>query len=454
MADKPRVLVGVPGFAGVQPECQENFFALAFRLGRDHPGFDFIIKIIIKKEQWRARNNLVHMALANACDYLLMLDDDMLVPHELFTKLLAHDKDVVGALYWQRGGAHHPVLMDTPERDDGSYDLKFLSPFDERILKKGLHPVDVIGGGCMLFKVDVFRKLQQPYFWWEAEEGTDIAICRRLREAGVSIWADTSIELGHLGDKQIVTSKSIPKYSQVMGRMREALAQDLMDYLGMGQQQLEGALIEAGTRANRQEAWHRQPRDTWEGVRAYYQDGGEWEVLNLAYWSLNRDNHYRLYAINELDRHAPRGATVIDYGPGVGLATVALATQGYQVVPMDIAGAASFEFLKWRVKKRGLDDLVTCIDLDTPYPQAPIGRPVDAALMISVIDHLWAPYETLTWLHAQLVPGATLICDWEYLAHEDEPQHLLRYDTHHFHYWMHDLGFDSLPDKPWLFLRS
>ena len=460
-------MIGVPGFDGVQAECQENFFGFAFRCGRDLPEYDFLLKIIVKKEQFRARNNLVNMAIANSCDYLLMLDDDMLVPTDLLQRLLTHDKDVTGALYWQRGGAYHPVLIHLDEKPDGEFGMRFYSPFDEVFFKRGLYQVDAIGGGCMLFKTEVFNKLTPPYFWWEATEGTDIGICRRLGEAGVEIWCDTSIELGHLGEKQIVTSRTIPQYHAEIGQMKELLFADLCEYFGMSQEQVEAEALKAGQQEMRQEKWFRHieaprlggatPRNPapmdWSEVRAFYQDPDPWAVFNLAYWAARSIDASRRFALTEMSRLVPDGGRILDYGPGIGLTTIELAKQGYFVTAVDIAQAPTLEFLKWRVKRHGIDDQVEFLEIEEPNPNDPLGYLFDAALMISVLDHLWRPYDVIYWIHAHLRPGCPLICDWESMHQDDEPQHIIHYDQYTFQKWMREHDFRCSPEKTWLFFK-
>ncbi|KKK91440.1 hypothetical protein LCGC14_2712990, partial [marine sediment metagenome] len=116
--DEPRaqrVFIAIPAIADIAPEVVENLCSMFFSMGRRTPGYDFFLKIVPRKEQYRARNNLVNMAMGVSADWILFLDDDMVVPDDLFARLVAHDKDVCGALYFQRGGQYFPVMMKRTE---------------------------------------------------------------------------------------------------------------------------------------------------------------------------------------------------------------------------------------------------------------------------------------------------------------------------------------------------
>lgn len=456
---KPRVLIGVPGFAGVQPEVQENFFAFAYHCGRYARDYDFCLKILTKREQFRARNHLVDLAIMNECDYLLMLDDDMVIPQDLFLKLVSHDKDVIGCLYYQRGGAYHPVLMRQKSAKDGFRSIEFLNHFDKALVQPGVHPVDVIGGGCLLFKVDVFRTMQQPYFWVDGIVGTDVSICTRLREAGIQPYADTSIELGHLGDKEVITSRTVPKYSQRIGRVNEQLWNDLKEYYLADDDELSSRMIRSSEGSIREDMWGDRGED-WESIRAYYTQQADWQVLNLARYNLEYDQA-RDWALNELDRACPPGSTLIDYGAGLGYCSVPLAQDGYAVHALDLAGAPTLKFLDYRIARHNLDARpghaggVQVHRFDTELPPALPGVQADGVLLISVIDHLPDPYGALEWITAHVKPGGFLLCDtWRQIKKHDEPQHLCRFDPHKITRDLRKMGWREVPENPFLFIKE
>ena len=106
---------------------------------------------------------------------------------------------IIGALYFQKGGLYHPVIMKEVERYESHngtkiYGCDFYS-IDE--LGCGLMKVDVLGGGCQLIKKHVFDKIIEPIFYEDGIVGQDIYFCKKARNAGFEVYVDTSVTLGH-----------------------------------------------------------------------------------------------------------------------------------------------------------------------------------------------------------------------------------------------------------------
>lgn len=451
---KTRVLIGIPAFEGVQYEAQQSLFSMVYRVGRDLPNVELAVHVGYKREQFRARNQIVDAAIAADMDYLLMLDDDMIVPHNLLQQLMAHDKDIIGALYYQRGGAYEPVIMRRESQEKGDYRAHFLSLNDPILTSdRGLHEVDVIGGGCMLFKTDTFKSILQPYFVSEIGYGTDITICGRLKDEGHEIWVDTSIELGHVGERQIITSRSIPAAQRVMAKVNIELTSDLKEYLGHHDESLNSAMIRAARKTERQEHWDADASD-WDTVKSHYQENSDWHLLNLAYFNLMKPDPYKEWALSRgLDMLKP-GSRLIDYGAGLGHISMPLAQHGHSVQALDIGESATQGFVKWREVHHGLSEHLHPRAIYGEVPNWEDKETIDGAFCISVMDHLTKPYETVQWIYRQLKPGAFFVCEWYLQSGEDEPQHLDRYDLQTFEAWMHEIGFTTSPEHSWLFFKS
>ena len=143
-----------------------------------------------------ARNKLVTGSLR--ADYLLFIDSDMVLPIDLIDRLLAHKKDVVGALAYSRGYPHDPITLR--EWKPGEYYKT--KPTGELI------DVDATGCACLLVKTEVFNKIKQPWFdfsvYKETEcKGEDVLFCEKVRAAGYKIYVDTGLECGHISDRVI-----------------------------------------------------------------------------------------------------------------------------------------------------------------------------------------------------------------------------------------------------------
>ena len=213
---KTKIFIGIPAYGDIDPEVVQSFMRWLYRLGRDYPDCQFFMGIKSKSEQARARNYIVNSALSINCDYILMIDDDMIIEDDqtdFLRKLLNHNVPAVGVLYWQRGGEFRPVMLHEKEvkGEVGKYIW-----YDESEIKGELQEVDVIGGGFMLIKAEVFLRMLEPYFWYDGTVGTDIYICRRIRELGYKCYVDTSIELGHRSsERQTINSKTKPPMEEI-----------------------------------------------------------------------------------------------------------------------------------------------------------------------------------------------------------------------------------------------
>lgn len=97
--------------------------------------------------------------------------------------------------------------------------------------------------------------------------------------------------------------------------------------------------------------------------------------------------------LNELMRHVPAGARVLDYGCGIGSDGLLLAEAGYRVEFADFDNP-SVEYLRWRARHRGIEARVHDLDEDVPDG-------FDAAFAFDVIEHVDDPKGFLAEMEAR-----------------------------------------------------
>ena len=147
----------------------------------------------------QVRNYMVREALDARCTHLLMMDTDQMYPPDMVTRLVACDKDIVGAKVYRKYPPYDPILVR------GSIPL-FTHVSDEECESGELIEVDATGCGCIMFKTIVFTEISEPWFKWEIPQfdgvdvmvGEDFYFCNKAREAGYKIYVDTSVEVSHL----------------------------------------------------------------------------------------------------------------------------------------------------------------------------------------------------------------------------------------------------------------
>src|SRR5258706_3055459 len=99
-----KVAISIPNMGYTNPASYANRLVNFLHLGRleergrceKHPvRFDFFFSVIGRVFTPVARDAAVGLALDNNCDYLYMIDDDMICPDDMFESLYRHDVDIV-----------------------------------------------------------------------------------------------------------------------------------------------------------------------------------------------------------------------------------------------------------------------------------------------------------------------------------------------------------------------
>lgn len=163
-----------------------------------------------------ARNILIQDALKYGCTHVLFTDDDHTFPPDALVRLLNHDVDIVGALAFKREEPFDPCTFMTVDFNG----VKGL--VSEYRCEEGLQEFDAVGFAFILIKIDVFKKMNWPYFVYGdtslgyAEKlgglSEDIGFCVKARQLGYKVYCDTDLEAPHIGDEIRVNSGTYKAY--------------------------------------------------------------------------------------------------------------------------------------------------------------------------------------------------------------------------------------------------
>jgi GT2 family glycosyltransferase len=150
---------------------------------------------------------------------------------------------------------------------------------------------------------------------------------------------------------------------------------ELMDYLGDRYEPLR--LMHNDAELNRES-------EGFDNEEAFYR-ASEMYLYNLTVFEMSgtKDPYHALLAA-----HLPAGATVLDYGCGIGADGLALGDGGYSVSFADFANPST-RFLRWRLERRGR----TATVYDTDTDEIPSG--FDAVICFDVIEHIDDPFAFL-----------------------------------------------------------
>jgi hypothetical protein len=150
-----------------------------------------------------ASNAIVEAALQINTDYVFWTEMDMILPPHTIATLLKHaqqyDLPVLSGVYFLRGNAQPCLYRKSPHKGASRYAHTIMTVFP----KDSLFPVDVPGVGCVLFKTEVFKKISKP--WWDDQEGTcgqDMYFYTKCREAGIKVYADSTVICGQIDDDE------------------------------------------------------------------------------------------------------------------------------------------------------------------------------------------------------------------------------------------------------------
>jgi len=141
------------------------------------------------------RNEAAKKAIEGKYDYVYMVDTDQIYPKESIIRLLKHNKDIVGGLYYKRKSPHHPVHFKKVK-------MRLLQGDNIEHFPEGkLKQIEASGFGGVLVKTKVFKDLKEPYFKVRTNKnnvvGEDIDFCFKIKNKH-KFWIDPTLLYPHI----------------------------------------------------------------------------------------------------------------------------------------------------------------------------------------------------------------------------------------------------------------
>lgn len=151
------------------------------------------------------REMILREAIRRDFDYLLMIDDDVIVPSNAIEALVAIAQSdaqtaVVGGLYYSRDGLKPMAVDDWHSTSTSSAAIPAFSSNSQGV-------VSGVGFGCVLIDVAKTRALALPFFspqiFIEREAhrvrlcNEDYRFCERMTEAGYNVRLAGNVRCGH-----------------------------------------------------------------------------------------------------------------------------------------------------------------------------------------------------------------------------------------------------------------
>lgn len=205
-----KILIAVPTFETIHTVTYTSLWNL------DKCGHETPLALIEGYDCATARNNIAQHALDINADYVLMVDNDVVLPVNALELLLEDAREVNLGFYAHRdrdnvyrGKTCICKLKDENGNEYYHYPLESEYTADEMnaMAAAGETKIEVHGGGmgCALIKTDVFRTATYPWFDWvnygDANRGMlseDLFFCAVCRAFGYRIYSDVRVGCGHL----------------------------------------------------------------------------------------------------------------------------------------------------------------------------------------------------------------------------------------------------------------
>ena len=194
-----KVLVAVPAYDSICVETCASLLSL-YRNSKTPIQIRFAPYTYIHV----ARSALLYQAVEIDATHIMFIDADMVFPTDGVDRLIEQDKDIIGGLYNKRTSPHAPIIY---RKVKDHLENIIIPPYEG----KELFEVDTIGAGFLLIKMDIFKKMQPPFFYYgDPSEfglkkvplfdlGEDTTFCLKAKQNGYKVWCDPTIKLEHIG---------------------------------------------------------------------------------------------------------------------------------------------------------------------------------------------------------------------------------------------------------------
>lgn len=153
-----------------------------------HDPLEYGSENAVKKQ----REYFRRIALDQGFDYLYFLGADTIPPPDVIERLLAHDKKIVGGVYWGRSNAENGqpdravAWINVLSQETQAAVFSEMSEYPRRI--------DGMGMDCVLIHRDVLEKVS--WLDWEQNDD-DYPFYDLAKSAGYPCFIDTTIQAKH-----------------------------------------------------------------------------------------------------------------------------------------------------------------------------------------------------------------------------------------------------------------
>lgn len=207
-----KIMVGVNTLTSIDQIAYTNHCQFWFRLGRNHPDIDFCLSAPRRFSVDRMRNQTAMLALENDFDYILFLDDDVLVPVDGLAKLMKADCDIAAGHTIIRGYPYQNMFFKWLDEEHEN----MANDNDPVINDKGLIDCAAVGFSFVLIKTSLLRKVPPPYFVTGVKNTEDVYFCIKAQKYApeTTIVVDPSVKTAHILGSEVIEPDNRESYKR------------------------------------------------------------------------------------------------------------------------------------------------------------------------------------------------------------------------------------------------
>lgn len=205
-----KILIAVPTFESIYPDTFKSIYDL------DGGGHELAFEFVRGYDVATARNKIAQLSLDMGVDYVLMVDNDTIIPKDTIINHTDDLQQVCLGYYAHRGADNlyngRTNICKLYQPNGVKYfnyplESEYTAKEMQQMKEAGEYKVRVHGGGmgCAFISTEVFRIVKYPWYDWvnyaDDNRGMlseDLFFCEGCRHARIPIYTDTRVGCGHI----------------------------------------------------------------------------------------------------------------------------------------------------------------------------------------------------------------------------------------------------------------
>jgi hypothetical protein len=201
-----KVMVGIPIHRPIEFKVFESFLRMTNLRNNIQLEYCMVSNSLI----YDGREYIASEFMKSECEYLMFIDSDMTFHPQSIEFLVRHNKEFVTAKAFKRVKPYQPCFYTKVEYNNDQPNLETPIQYGEGLLR-----IEGAGLACALIKRSAFEKIEKPYFFPYPNIGEDLTFCLKLKEAGVEMFVDTTLQFGHLAQIEIFEKDFVEEYAKL-----------------------------------------------------------------------------------------------------------------------------------------------------------------------------------------------------------------------------------------------